>query len=121
MSFKDSLNHKCNIYRAKKTSEKQGYALPDKETFSYSKEPTEYDVACHFSYGSNFGSLKQQEPRNIIDEQVKLVYEIGEDIRENDKIEDCQTGLFYLAGLPINVRNHHMYVMLRRSNTGKAI
>lgn len=42
MSFKDSLNHKCNMYRAKKTSEKQGYALPDKEAFSYRTGIKEY-------------------------------------------------------------------------------
>lgn len=121
MSFSKSLNHRCNIYRADKQSKKQGYSLPDKDEFSYTSEPTEYDVRCHFKYGSSFGNLEQHEPRNMSNESVKLIYGLCTDIQQNDKIEDCQTGLFYIAGLPVNVRNHHMYVMLRRPNTGKAI
>lgn len=121
MAFEDSLNHRCNIYRLVKKSEKQNYSLPDMDTFKYNDIPSETDIPCHFCYGSAFGSLKQQEPQNINDEQIKLVFGMCEEIQKNDKIEDCQTGLFYIAGIPVSVRNHHKFVILTRPSVGKAI
>ena len=50
--------------------------------------------------------------------KTKLTLPIGTDVRINDKIVDCATRLEYTAEQPVNVRNHHIFVYIKR-NTGQ--
>ena len=49
-----------------------------------------------------------------MDSRIKLTLPLGTDVRLNDKIVDCDTGLEYTAEKPINVRNHHLFVYVKK-------
>jgi len=52
-----------------------------------------------------------------MDSRIKLTLPIGTDVRLNDKIVDCGTGLEYTAENPINVRDHHLFVYIKKIGT----
>ena len=54
-------------------------------------------------------TITQTQPVNIMDAKIKLTLPIGADIRLNDKIVDCKTGLEYTAEQPVDVRGHHLF------------
>ena len=56
-----------------------------------------------------------------MDAKKKLTLPIGTDVRLNDKIVDCDTGLEYTAEQPVNVRGHHLFVYLKRKNGQEAL
>ena len=49
-----------------------------------------------------------------MDSRIKLTLPLGTDVRLNDKIVDCATGLEYTAEKPINVRDHHLFVYVKK-------
>ena len=124
MSFSGLLNHKCNVYHTQKTNKSPGYMLPSSPSFSYPDEPDIKELICHFSVKSGgllSDGIKQHEPYAVLDGTVKLVFPITADIRLNDKIINCDDGYEYTAGLPKKIRNHHKYVLLRRTDEQKPI
>ena len=121
MAFSNLLNHKCDVYHAVKTDTSPGYNLPGSPKFSYPETPDIADVPCHFESRVGTQSVSQKEPKAVFDANIKLVYLIGTDIRLNDKIADTYDGFEYTAGKPRKVRNHHMYVMLRRTSEQEAL
>ena len=46
---------------------------------------------------------------------------IGTDIRINDKVVDCETGLEYTAERPRNIRDHHIFVYIKRTKEQEAL
>ena len=50
-----------------------------------------------------------------------IAFPLGVDIRTNDKIVHCETGLEYTAENPINVRNHHLFVYIKKIEGQKAL
>lgn len=64
---------------------------------------------------------EQKNPQNILQEKIKLTLPIGTDIRINDKIVDCESGLEYTAERPKPIRNHHIFVYIKRTNKQEAL
>lgn len=114
MAFEDFLNHTCDIYHVARQDQSPGYGLPESPVFSYAETPDQTDVPCHFYVKSNSARIEQKEPMNELDGDQKLGLPAGTDIRLNDKVVWKQTGLAYTAGLPRNIRGHHVAVVLRR-------
>lgn len=114
MSFDSMLNHKCDVYHILQSNASPGYGLPSSPSFSYPDEPDIADLACHFCVKSGTRLVVQLTPQAEYQAKIKLVVPIGSDIRLNDKITDKQTGYEYTADIPVQIRNHHLYVMVSR-------
>lgn len=117
MAFDSLLDHTCDIYHVRKTSKSPGYGLPSSPSFSYDEEPDLAAVPCHFSTktGTVGGiTVIQREPHASFEAKMKLVLPLGTDVRLNDKIVGL--GYEYTAEIPRTVRNHHVIVMLHRTD-----
>ena len=124
MAFMDFLDHTCDIYHATGTNKTPGYGLPSSPEYSYPKKADEADVQCHFAQGGSGGTINtlvQNLPEHSYEDRIKLTLPIGTDVRRNDKIIDHRTGLEYYAELPRIIRNHHIYVWVKREGTEVAI
>lgn len=120
MAIEDFFDHKCDLYHALEGSDTPGYGLPTSPSFDYPKQPDLSDVACHFNQGGSGGTvntLVQKLPEHSYEDRIKLTFPIGTDVRVNDKVLDKRTNLFYIAEIPRNIRNHHIYVWVKREGT----
>ena len=114
--FEDFFNHTCNIYHLDDEAVSVGYGIVTGDTRIPGDSPDEENVACHF-YVKQSNSLRivQHEPYSGLDGDVKLALPYGTDIRQNDMVEDCDSGLRYRADIPKVIHNnHHITVMLKR-------
>lgn len=121
MSLESLLNHTCDIYHIQKEGKSPGFGLAASPSFSYPAEPDISGQTCHFGVKSMSVTITQTEPANLMDAKIKLTLPIGTDVRLNDKIVDCATGLEYTAEQPVNVRNHHLFVYIKRKEAQKAL
>lgn len=121
MSIEKLLDHKCNIYHLRKTQKSPGFGLPPSEAFDYPEKPDEKEIICHFGIESLDTRTEQKNPQNVLQEKIKLTLPIGTDIRINDKIVDCESGLEYMAERPKPVRNHHIFVYIKRTKEQEAL
>lgn len=121
MSLENLLNHRCDIYHIRKVKKSPGFGLQASESFGYPDKPDEKEIICHFGVESLETSVIQKNPQNVLQEKIKLTLPIDTNIRINDKIVDCDTGLEYTAGRPKNVRKHHIFVYIRRTKEQEAI
>ncbi|MEG1894638.1 MAG: DUF3599 family protein [Oscillospiraceae bacterium] len=113
MSIEKMLDHTCDIYHIAESKTSPGYNLPLSPSFEYPKLPNISGTACHFGVNSNI-SIKQEEPQNVMEAKTKLTLPTGTDVRLNDKIVDCASGLEYTAEIPRNIRNHHIIVYVKK-------
>lgn len=121
MSFTNFLNHKCDVYHIIKNDMSPGYNLPGAPDFSYPETPDITDLICHFNIKNGAGNVAQKEPQSVYANRRKLTVSWGTDIRLNDKIVEKATGYEYTAEQPMPVQTHHIYVMLRRTNSQEII
>lgn len=121
MSFDSLLNHFCDIYHIEEGQTSPGYNLPSSPSFSYPTEPDIRKQPCHFGVKSQNVTITQTAPANLMDAKIKLTLPIGTDVRINDKIVDCTTKLEYTAEQPVNIRNHHIFVYIKRKESQKAL
>lgn len=121
MSIENFFDHKCNIYHLIEDSKSPGYGLPVSPTFSYPEDPDEVNVPCHFAVKSFSHTMQQTQPANEYDAKIKLTLPIGTDIRQNDKIVSLVSGFEYTAMQPRNVRGHHLFVFIQRTDAQKAL
>ena len=121
MSLEQLLNHSCDIYHAQEGVASPGYGLPSSPTFSYPKEPDISGQICHFGVKSASITITQTAPANLMDAKIKLTLPAGTDVRRNDRIVDCMTGLEYTAEQPINIRGHHVFVYIKRTGGQRAL
>ena len=112
MSLESLLDHTCNIYHIQTQAASPGYGLAASPSFSYPEEPDIKEQACHFGVKTRAVTITQTAPANIMDAKIKLTLPIGTDVRLNDKIVDCATGLEYTAEKPVNVRGHHIFAYI---------
>jgi len=120
MALEDFFDHKCDLYHIIGDEDSPGYGLPGSPSFNYPDTPDVADVDCHFAQGSSGGTvntLVQNLPEHAYEERIKLTLPIGTDIRVNDKVLDKRTNLEFIAELPRNIRNHHIYVWVKREGT----
>ena len=115
MSLQNLMNHTCDVYHIVKESASPGFGLPGSPVFSYPDTPDIAGQICHFNVKGNQKIVQQTEPAAVYNDRVKLVYPLGTDIRLNDKIVNTANGLTYSAEMPVQIRDHHMFVMLRRT------
>lgn len=121
MSLENLLNHTCNIYHAREEQKSPGYGLPASPSFYYTEEPDVAEQECHFGVRSQSVTITQTQPVNIMDAKIKLTLPIGADIRLNDKIVDCKTGLEYTAEQPVDVRGHHLFAYIKKIGEEKML
>ena len=121
MSLESLLNHTCNIYHIIGGTASPGYGLAPSPSFSYPEEPDISGQRCHFGIKTRSVTITQTAPANLMDAKIKLTLPIGTDVRLNDKIVDCATGLEYTAEQPIPVRNHHLFVYIKRNKGQEAL
>jgi len=114
MAIADFFDHTCDIYHIGSTETSPGFALPGSPAFSYPEKADEAAVPCHFGVKSAHLVITQTEPANLMDNKIKLTLPIGTDIRLNDKVVNCDTGLVYTAEQPLNIRGHHLTVVIQR-------
>ncbi len=121
MSLESLLDHTCDIYHIQKEGKSPGFGLAASPSFSYPTEPDIKAKPCHFGVKSSNVTITQTEPANMMDAKIKLTLPLGTDVRLNDKIVDCASGLEYTAERPVNVRNHHLFVFIKRKENQKAL
>ncbi len=121
MSIENFFDHKCDIYHLMSENKSIGYALPASPAFSYPETPDEPCVPCHFGVKSFNYTIQQNQPANEYDAKIKLTLPISTDIRCNDKVVELSTGLEYTAEQPRNVRGHHKFVFLKRTDAQKPL
>lgn len=114
MAIEDFFDHHCDIYHVRREDTSPGYGLPASPDFDYEKEPDLPSVECHFGVKNATIRIEQKDPQNEMDSDIKLTLPAGTDIRLNDKVISKETGLEYTAGLPRNIRGHHIAVKIRR-------
>lgn len=121
MSIENLLDHKCDIFHSIKNTATSSYGLPGEVTFEYPETPDIENIPCHFSVQTNNEGVSQTDPKNILISSPMLTLPIGTDIRINDKVIDKGSGLEYTAGVPRNIRNHHIKVQLYRTSVQEAL
>ena len=121
MSLENLLDHLCDIYDIQEADKSPGYGLTASPSFSYPKEPDISGQSCHFGVRSQSVTVTQTAPANLMDAKIKLTLPTGTDIRLNDKIVDCATGLEYTAEQPRNIRGHHLFVYIKKTGGQKAL
>lgn len=121
MSLEALFDHTCDIYHVKKEGKSPGYGLVASPSFDYPEEPDIAGQTCHFGVKFRNAAITQTAPANLLEEKTKLTLPIGTDVRLNDKIVNCANGLEYTAEQPVNVRNHHLYVYIKRKNGQEAL
>lgn len=119
--FLDFLDHHCDIYHAVNEGNSPGYGLPSSDEYSYPETPDITDQECHFGIKSASINIIQNELTNDMDSRIKLTLPFGVDIRVNDKIVSKETGYSYIAEIPRHPRNHHTFVYIKRTGTGRAL
>ena len=120
MALEDLFDHQCSLYHAVNTAQSPGYGLPTSPSFNYPQQPDLSDIPCHFNQGGSGGTINtlvQSLPEHAYEDRIKLALPIGTDVRVNDKVLDQRTGLYYYAEIPRNIRNHHIYVWVKREGT----
>lgn len=121
MSLENLLNHLCDIYHIQEGNSSPGFGLPSSPSFSYLPEPDISGQKCHFGVRSQSVTITQTAPANLMDAKIKLTLPAGTDVRCNDKIVDCITGLEYTAEQPVDVRGHHTFVYIKKTEGQKAL
>lgn len=111
------FNHKCDIYHLKENPVDVGFGFDTQDIkYEYESSPSIANLSCHFHSKSLSNTIQQTEPMNNLSIVRKLSLPIGTDVRVNDKVVDCNTGLEYTAQLPVPIQNHHITVVLTRTS-----
>lgn len=122
MAIGDFFDHKCDIYHITAHSDSPGYGLPDSGAkYSYGSTPDISDLSCHFGVKPSTITIIQKEPYNDSNARIKLTVPSGTDIRINDKVVDKDSGYEYTAEQPRNIRGHHIFVYIKRTDVQKAL
>lgn len=116
--FDDFFNHKCNIYHLTSFNVDIGYGFEEQNVkHEYLNTPDIEKQRCHFHTKSFSMNMQQSDPLNTLPMTRKISFPIGTDIRINDKVVDCDSGIAYTAQLPVKVQNHHIVVILTRTDS----
>lgn len=121
MGLKNLLDHTCDIYHYREGQETPGWGLLSAPSFRYPDEPDISGQECHFGVKLHNATITQTAPANLMDAKIKLTLPVGTDIRINDKIVDCKSGFEYTAEKPVNVRDHHIFVYIKREGGQRAL
>ena len=117
--IEDFFDHACDIYHIQESSASPGFNLPASPVFSYPSTPDISNLACHFGIRSQSVIIGQTEPVNLMDASIKLTLPAGTDVRLNDLIVDRSTGYQYTAEVPHNIRDHHIFVYVKKKDMGR--
>ena len=121
MSLLNLLNHRCDIYHLAESAASPGYGLAASSAYENPEKPDLAGLACHFGVRSQNSSVNQEEPANLLEAKIKLTLPADVDVRLNDRIVDCASGLEYTAEQPVDVRGHHQFVYIKRKGGQRAL
>ncbi len=121
MAIADFFDHTCDVYHLQSEDGSPGFGLPSSPKFTYPSEPDIPGLPCHFAVKSATVTVTQTEPANLMEAKIKLTLPPGTDVRLNDKIVWLENGTEYTAELPRDIRGHHKFVYLKRTNAQKPI
>lgn len=121
MAIEDFFDHTCDIYHMGKSGKTPGFGLPEAPSFSYGGTPDLSGVPCHFRVTGFHPHFSEEKPYTDMQVTDKLALPTGTDIRINDKVVDLTTGVVYTAGVPRNIRDHHIAVQLHRTGEQRAL
>lgn len=121
MAIEDFFDHRADIYHITHEQRGPGFGLPATAVFSYPKTPDLEEQPCHFGVKSRTWNVVQAEPQANLEARIKVTFPAGTDVRLNDKIIDCDSGLQYTAEQPQNIRNHHTIVWCKRTEVQKPL
>lgn len=115
MSFDSLLDDLCDIYFIKERTVGGVYGTPSRKETYYEDSPDLPNIPCHFNkVGSPVPS--QQDPKNEYTYDRKLNLPINTQISSMDKVVNKMDGIVYYAGIPDNIRNHHISVPLKKED-----
>lgn len=121
MAIEDFFDHTCDIYHMTKVGKSPGFGLPEAPTFDYGAAPDIAAAPCHFHVNGFSPTFTEREPYTDMNVIEKLALPAGTDVRVNDKIVDRATGVAYTAGVPRDIRGHHISVQLHRTGEQRAL
>lgn len=115
MSYKKLLTDRCDIYHLKqKDSDRPTYGIDakDRQQESYHLDkPDHENVRSYFV--ENNQTVIQSEPNKVITEVYDVHFLKSADIRFGDKV--VWNGVAYTARRPRLIKNHHIEVVVYRS------
>lgn len=120
--FEDFMDHRCNLYHLHDVMVDSGYGIKVRTEKAYRNEPDVIGQPCHFHRkAAGTVRIRQDEPFSTVEGEVKLTLPHDADIRMNDAVEDCESGLKYRAGPPKSIHGkHHIIVTLYREGGVKS-
>ena len=121
MAFEDFLDHHCDIYHLDEHSFSPNPALKASISHSYNDIPDIINQQCHFGVKNMSLAVNQTEPFNLLEGKIKLKLPFGVDVRLNDKIVECSTGMEFTAETPRHIRGHHTFVYIKRNDLQKPL
>ena len=121
MAITDFFDHKCDIYHVVNTEKSPGFGLPAAPAFSYPDAPDLAGVPCHFGVRSLSLSFFRDRPYTDMTGGDKIGLPAGTDLRLNDRVVDLATGVVYTAGVPRDIRGHHIAAQLYRAEEQRAL
>jgi len=65
--------------------------------------------------------VRQNQPNAVLAGLTKLAVPLGTDIRLNDKIYHHESGIEYTAEKPVQIQNHHIIAILRRTSQQESL
>lgn len=113
MSINNLFDHSCNIYHQIIQEKELEYGLKSSNVYTYENEVSEKYIPCHFK-NINDQRITQKEAFYASYDDIKVILPFGTNVVLNDKIVNAQTNEQYIAGFPINYRNSHIIVRLRK-------
>lgn len=116
--WEDFLNDECDIYHLQKDTVDPGYGMdPQENPGTYTEEPDLAGVKCHFGVKSDTLVLNQHDPYSVLTGQIKLALPLGTDIRMNDRVVSCGSGITYtVRDVPRTVHDHHVFALISRAD-----
>ena len=108
MSFEAMLCDRCDIYHMRTELEQMSHGLPGQALPHYPDEPDEAGVPCHFQVRGIQGHVSDDGRRRTYTADARVNFPLYADIRTNDKVVDCQSGMEYMVAIPRVIHGHHI-------------
>ncbi|MBO1583154.1 DUF3599 family protein [Bacillus sp. XF8] len=105
MSLQGMFVHECDIYHLQKEKKSGSYGQPAEEVYSYKETPDIAEQSCYFAenVATAAATTIQSAPNQLNNEQVKVLFMPGIDVRHNDKVIKKNTNVTYYIRNPFPV------------------
>lgn len=105
MSLQGMFVHECDIYHLQKEQKLGSYGQPGEWVYSYKETPDIADQNCYFVENDATDALTtiQSAPNQLNNEQIKVLFMPGTDVKHNDKVIKKNTNVTYYIRNPFPV------------------